>query len=327
MEWSNFHRKTNKHLNDKHQKHISSNDDLDKIWESVASYKSDYKPDMEAGLRRFKDRIKNESQIDPPKVIALKPRRNVKSTWYAIAASLSALVVVTFIWYQNSSANPLIASYTTTAGEQKEVSLPDGSKVWMNESSKLTFDWENNQVKRAVVYEGEGFFDITKDPNKPFIIEGPKSTVTVLGTSFNYRDYPDEGIADVEVLTGKVKFKVGQLEKEVEPQERGFINDTDQVDVKSAKNLNADSWRDLSLQFLNTPLGEILEDLGRHYHVVFSQENLGIKDCTYTSNFTDESLEDVLRVIERISGGEVKEKADGSYQLIGGVCASSKEEI
>ena len=97
----------------------------------------------------------------------------------------------------------------TSRKEIREIALPDGSKVWLNKGSTLRYGKELQSVaQREVWLEGEAYFEVVHKPQQPFVVHAAGAVTQVLGTSFNMRSYPDESTVAVDVLTGKVNFKL-----------------------------------------------------------------------------------------------------------------------
>ncbi|MEM1216161.1 MAG: FecR domain-containing protein, partial [Bacteroidota bacterium] len=122
----------------------------------------------------------------PAKVRTLRGRSGL-----AIAASVAILLVAGW-WWQRSSATaeiiPIIAR--TVVGEQQEVTLPDGTKIWLNETTEVTY--EDRTDERYLAFSGEAYFDVATDSLRPFRIYTSDAVTTVLGTAFNLRAYPEE---------------------------------------------------------------------------------------------------------------------------------------
>ena len=317
MEWSKILRKTNRQLNSQ-DKNPLTDPELSKIWKVVESYKSDFEPDIEAGIERFKNRV-NQNKKEQTQVITLENRRPSLGGWQRVmvmAASIAALVLVGLFGLQRWN-NSDTQVYVTNTSETKEIGLPDGTNVTLNQNSWLKVAWKQNDPLRMVKFKGEAFFKVAKDPNKPFIIEGPKSKVTVLGTSFNYRDYPEELMADVEVHTGKVRFQIEDKKVEIVPKKRGqFMNN--KLSVRPSNNLNAASWKNQKLTFWNTYLPEVIDDLERHFSVEFDFSKSSILDCQLTLNFTNETVEEAIETLKTALGVEINQIGANKYEAAGG---------
>ena len=291
--------------------------DLEKILQAVDSYPSNYQPDVEAGVQRFKQRIRAEQS---PK-LRVASRRIL-----AIAASVSLIIVALFGWQKYAY---LGSDVIITAANQKEtITLPDGTIVTLNENSKLSYDWAKRFAEnRMIELSGEAYFEVRKQMNRPFEITTPNSKVKVLGTAFNLKDYPVDGKSIVKVTEGEVAFKGNNSKKELVlvEEERGIYNSnaTSEKQVlvkKEASNLNANSWIVEELKFRSTSIETVFDDLEDHYNIEIRVENTTLLNCKHTGSFKDKSIEEVLKSLTT-SYHLIFEKLDeNSYQLMEGNC-------
>ncbi len=291
-------------------------EELSEIWKAVESYKSGYEPDVEAGKERFKKMI--EASEKKARVYSL-PNRSKQTNWgysLSIAAGLAIIAVIGFLISRQFQQDYYLV-VSTAANEQKEVILPDGSTVLLNELSHLEIAWPKNEPSRIVNFQGEGFFDVFENPNRPFVVIGPTSQVTVLGTSFNYRDYPEEATADVEVVTGKVRFQVDKKSIRVTPKNRGEYRQNE-LSVRPSLDLNADSWTNQELNFRNSSLPSVIQDLERHFGITMNLTKSQISNCSFTTDFSNASLEEVLESLKTSFGVEIKSTEEGRFEVIGG---------
>ncbi len=289
--------------------------DIDKIWRAVESYPSNYQPDVEEGLERFKKRIKAERT------------GKIRVLWrpaFSVAAAVLVLVAIG-LWWQNFAYTGS-GSITTNSGEIATITLPDGTEVTLNKNSTLTYDWSDRfQATRSVHFRGEGYFQVRKQANRPFAITTPMTRVEVLGTAFNLKNYAENEIAIVEVNEGSVAFKERNSSEQiiVLPHEQGICDPQNSkgIDKVSVRNLNAHSWMTKELSFRNTPLQEIIDDLEKHYNVQIEILNDALATCKYTTHFKNDSIEQVLQVLQASFGLSVRQAdTPNHYQLIGGSC-------
>ena len=145
------------------------------------------------------------------KVKIFKVRR--RAFYAGIAASILLLLSVAYIFYQNTSGyqaveQPLaMIEKSTKMGEKSTFRLPDGTKVSLNSGSSLVFPEHFDENGRTVMLKGEAFFDVKRDERRPFTVTSEKLLITVLGTSFNVKAYPEEDEKQVWVASGKVKVE------------------------------------------------------------------------------------------------------------------------
>lgn len=194
-------------------------------------------------------------------------------------------------------------SVRTTTDERRLVMLSDGSKIWVNSHSKITYDSSFNDRTRAVELDGEAFFDIRPDPLRPFIIKTGKVTTTVLGTAFNIRAFPGENVVTVTVARGKVKVETGNKKPETitANQQITFQLETEKledraVDVVDA--LEVANWIKSDFILQEVTLGEVEEILEQRYSVDIRFDNEQLKKCRFTSTFFHTaSLDEVITAI------------------------------
>ena len=141
-------------------------------------------------------------------------RSKKKIKWYWVAASIAGLAVlfgVSRMLLKENAVKPLareVNEITTRLGSKSKVELPDGSTVWLNAGSKLTYKEDFGKEIREVSLSGEGFFDVTKMKDKPFIIHTSSIDIKVLGTVFNVMAYPEDKRTETSLIRGKVEVTI-----------------------------------------------------------------------------------------------------------------------
>lgn len=183
-------------------------------------------------------------------------------------------------------------------GTRTVVDLPDGSKVWLNSGSRLTYPASFADNQREVRLEGEAFFDIEKE-SKPFLVQNSGPTVKVYGTRFNVNDYADEDHVVVALEEGSVALEKDGEERFLVPGEVSVYNRENQKLSIQHQNLEPFlSWREGKLIFRNTHLDEIVRVLQRQYNVVFEFEDPTLASYQYNATFGNESLEQILQLLK-----------------------------
>lgn len=186
--------------------------------------------------------------------------------------------------------------------EVRTVELPDGSKVTLNHTSKLKYSKEFGEINREVFLEGEAYFEVAKDPSKPFLINASNSVIEVLGTSFNVNAYKDNPEVEVVVNSGVVAFSSKKAPDEkiiLKPGEKGkLLKNTQQLNLQKNTDTNFLAWKTRKLIFENASLEEVVESLEKVYHKNFNIQSENIKGCTITTTFDNQNLESVMLIIE-----------------------------
>jgi ferric-dicitrate binding protein FerR (iron transport regulator) len=199
-----------------------------------------------------------------------QPSARVLALWPAlrIAAVLVPLLLAGALLWPRLRP-PQLLHYATGVGEYQEVVLPDSSHVWLRPRSELTCA-ATFGAERTVQLRGEAFFDVTKDPNHPFVVHTAKVNVKVLGTSFLVKAYPPLATATVLVRTGRVQVAHQQRQLAVLlPHDQLVYNDNNQQVTLSQNEFSNSSPTSQLLTFEQASLPEILLQLENYYPVHF----------------------------------------------------------
>lgn len=212
-------------------------------------------------------------------------------------------------------------SIHTQSGEKKEWSLPDGSKVWLNENSTLEYD--SSFDPRVLALNGEAFFEVTKQEGKTFEIVSGQTKTIVLGTSFNLRAYPDENQVKLVVNSGKVAFREDQPDTRPLILEAGdagvFDRETKLLTERLDLDENAMAWKTEVLTFENTQLKNVLPVLEQYFDITIKTKNQQIINCHLTGKYERPQLDQLLNVLSYSLDLKI-EKEEGTYILIGDGC-------
>jgi transmembrane sensor len=240
-----------------------------------------------------------------------------RNLFYRFARIAAAIVVCIGLYFfstknfQPWSDKKIIA---TTGVELSAITLPDGSTVDLNANSKLTYPEEFESDKRVVVLEGEAFFEVMKNPLKPFLIKTGEVTTEVVGTSFNICGKPDKVV--VTVLTGKVMFyKQRNNSVVMTVGEEGIYSDNG-FEKKLNDDVNFLSWKTNVLTFQNTPMSKVIMDLNRHFGKRIQLKPNSLQGCALTSKFQNQTLEDILKELSTVFSLRIENTSDTI--LIGG---------
>lgn len=171
----------------------------------------------------------------------------------------------------------------TPKGGEYKIILEDSSIVWLNASSKLTFPNSFGKNSREVVLEGEGYFDVTHDSLRPFIVKFKGKEIKVLGTSFNIRSYKDDLNEYVTLAKGRIILKVNNTSYKMAPNQQAIIPDSNQnVIMKMVDSSIYTAWKDGQVVYNNAPLKEIVEDLQRWFDVGITYETKELKTFRFS---------------------------------------------
>ena len=188
-------------------------------------------------------------------------------------------------------------------GQKLTVFLSDGSKVKLNAESRLTYTKPFDDEKRVVYLEGEAFFEVAADPEKPFIVRTSELETRVLGTSFNVKAYPEDGRIDVAVKSGKVSVTSQKIKNSdilgnnvvLSPTEMAsYSQKENQFRVSVYDEKEVLSWSDGTLYFNNATMAEFVAKLERWYGIEIVVARKTPVKKGIVGEFKDQSLEEIL---------------------------------
>ncbi len=259
-------------------------------------------------------RYKLETVDDGAPVYPMIASRKINWRRYVAAAAIIGILASSLLWYNLSGnkQNSSIADFTKAnykeilrAGndQRKEVQLPDGSVALLNYGSVLKIADNFNQSERWVYLEGEAFFSVKKDAEKPFVVITNQTATTALGTSFKVRNYAGENNGNVMLATGKVKVQsllAGVNKKEdilLLPGEEAEWEKNEQPHKSGFDQQTLLDWRNTTIIFDKANLTKIIQSLEFYYGVQVSLENKARIPIAFTGKFYGKSLKDVLEAI------------------------------
>ena len=159
--------------------------------------------------------------------------------------------------------------------------LSDGTGVWLNAETQLTYQTVFGTGERRVFLRGEAYFKVTADPARPFIVESENHTVTVLGTSFAIRAYGDEPLILTTLESGRVKVAAGDDTADLRPGMQSVARDG-RIDVREVDTSVYTAWYTGKFVFVDQPLDEILATLARWYDINILYTEPGIENIRFT---------------------------------------------
>lgn len=242
------------------------------------------------------------------------PKRVLMYTYLRRAAAIAAVFLVAVVGvYMFSNQNISSELITVIAKVQnEEVTLADGSIVYLNKNATLTYPEVFNSSERELTLQGEAFFEVAKDAARPFIIHTIHSEVSVLGTSFNVNAESNQ--TEVSVTTGKVK--VQSLNREAStiltPNQSATVNEQG-LDAYPTNNQNYLAWKTGVFYFEKATLNDVVRDLNSYYSPKITLENFDA-DCQFSSTFQQKELTEIIEIIQLSCGLQLRQK-NGNYEL------------
>ncbi len=272
------------------------------LWEKSKTLNLSTPIDVESALLKTKKRI-----------AGLQPKKH----WIRILRQAAAVLVLSFsfsildhYFFKSKGSTPaseqmVYQEIKATRGTLTNLVLADGTKVWLNSESTLSFPISfNNQEERKVELNGEGYFEVTQNKDKPFIVKTSTLNVKVYGTAFNVLAYKDEPSMTVALVEGKVSL---MKEYSSGSKELMMLKPNDVVEYDTRENmLNHHSdislnkytaWKDGYMVFFGDPVTKVVQKLENWYNVDIEVADNALQNYQFTATFADESLEQVLYLL------------------------------
>jgi ferric-dicitrate binding protein FerR (iron transport regulator) len=237
--------------------------------------------------------------------------RRARMWRFVAAAVVIAGVVFAVRFLFGPSTERLVADTSSLSA-----TLADSSRVTLLPGTRIT---ARMGAERQVALNGRAYFEVTKDPEHPFVVEAGALTVTVLGTSFEVTAYDTATSMQVRVREGRVQVVTNNDTLVLVSGEHARFDRARQVLAREAAG-PVERWGGRILQFEQAPLSLVVRQLRERYGVEVELANEAIGRCALTATFEEEPVEQVLQVVAATFGLQVEPIAPGRYMLIGDGC-------
>lgn len=278
---------------------IRSNGNMQRIFEDKLAMSD---PSMDDGVK--KRIFENIRQGIRAKERTIPIHRNWKRAlqWAAILILpvVSALSVYYFTQDTDNSRQPTVI--TARNGEKAEVVLPDGSKVWINSGSTLTYEKSFNRKKRPVYLEGEAYFEVAKNTKRPFIVKTQSMDVQAIGTAFNVRSYKSDQHVSAILLEGKVKVTASGKETTLNVNQRAtfdrYSNLLTTDEVRASRFIE---WKNGNIYFNNQTFNDIALTLSRIYNVNIQFASEELRPMRFSGTLGSSGIKNALDILSLAS--------------------------
>jgi transmembrane sensor len=267
-------------------------------WNITGSSYDNYEPDLLRGW----DIVSRETVHK--KVVPFRQ----KSVSIRILKITAAVLLLLAGWYGgrlviNKAGLPESQLFVySTSDNIKKLQLRDGTFIWLNKNSEVKIPSNFNKHKRSINLEGEAYFEVAPNKNKPFTILAGNTFTKVVGTSFNLRAYSHENKIRITVFTGIVAFTATDnktVNNVLMAGDRGiYRNDTKELWKELTLEPNDLAWKTGTLHFKNAPLEEVCEVLSDYYNISIEIDPEIAKSKYFTGKFQKASLNEMLDIIE-----------------------------
>lgn len=223
----------------------------------------------------------------------------------------------------NNAGDALINQIIVPAGHRHAVSLSDGTMVMLNSGSKLVFPADFVEKTREVYLVGEGYFEVSKNPQKPFIVKTDKMDIRVLGTKFNISAYADEKVTSAVLVEGSVSIVVqdgrflGNTTKKLIPNQGYFYSsETSMSEIKQVDVADYVSWKDGLFRFKDQPLHNVVQRVSKYYNKNILIEGNKLSETLISGKLVlTDDISVLLNYLTKTLEVRYEFKEDGTYVI------------
>lgn len=251
------------------------------------------------------DRNKNENSFTRQR--KRFPLQKVLFETGKVAVIITLLITIGLRLHNQKMEKILSATNTLVvpAGQRANIQLPDGTNVWLNARSELTYPAYFTGSSREVKLNGEAYFEVTHDKNQPFIVHTRQYDIEVLGTSFNVEAYPDSEDFSTALIEGVIELNnLDSPEKKIllSPGEK-VINENGTLKISEIDNYEIYRWREGLICFTYIRFTDLMKQFEKCFGISIILENPSLHDKVFSGKFRiSDGVDNALRVLQREGG-------------------------
>ena len=245
--------------------------------------------------------ITNQLTLPPKSKTGFQVRKLVIELVKIAAIFVIALIAVHYFFKPSKVIEPVaMQSIAVPPGQRAELTLSDGTKVWLNAKTTLIFPNHFDSDSRIVTLDGEGYFEVTSNKKQPFTVKTPRYDLKVWGTKFNVLDYSSKPFFETALFEGSVELlnPGGTKGELISPNERVFL---DNGHLKSAliRNYNHFLWKEGMISFDNESFPDMVRKLELYFDLKIIVKNKSLLSYTCTGKFrTKDGVDHILKVLQ-----------------------------
>jgi len=291
---------------------------LYKFFEGNASFEEEVavKQWMEESIENRQSFLKERKLFDAmlllgnEKVIKAGKKRysinlsSLRTELIKIAAVIAITLGGSYLYHQYLFEKELMATNTISvpAGQRINMTLTDGTNVWLNARTSLTYPVKFSKKNRQVILDGEAYFEVAKDKTKPFIVQTNKYNVEVLGTKFDVNAYSETGEFETTLMSGSVRVASTSDPAQkltLKPNNKVYLQDGE-LHVSVVDDFNPYRWKEGLICFKNESFTSIMKDFEKYYGLTIQVRNKEVLKYVYTGKFRQtDGIDYALRVLQK----------------------------
>ena len=224
--------------------------------------------------------------------------------WLKIASVIILTLTINYLYQEYKSENEVIAMNTVSvpAGQRTNITLPDGTNVWLNARTTLQYPVTFSQKQRTVFLKGEAYFDVKKNKSRPFIVHTDAYSIEVLGTKFNVDAYPETEKFETTLMHGSVKvtLKADSSQTVILKPDHKLSLEKGRFVMTKVEDYNPYRWKEGLICFSDESFPNIMKDFEKYYGVKIVIENKNVLQINFTGKFRQtDGIDYALRILQK----------------------------
>ena len=243
----------------------------------------------------------NQHVMIPKKTPAYK---GVMKQWIKVACIVILTLICNRLYTELAGKKKDVAMNTISvpAGQRTNLTLPDGTNVWLNARSTLQYPTDFNEKKRSVLLKGEAFFNVASNKDIPFVVQTDRYEVEALGTQFDVEAYPDQDVFEATLMSGSIKIAsqidAGQT-MVLEPEYKVCITEG-RWQVEKVDDFGPYRWKEGLICFKDEAFGDIMKSFEKYYGIKIYVRNQKVMDYSFTGKFRQaDGVDYALRILQK----------------------------
>lgn len=262
-----------------------------KLFDAIVLNRSVPKRQISTGLEKKPDKLRH--------IVFVREAMRLAAVIFIVLAGSWCF----YIYHNTDDVQPLMQTINVPAGQRLNLTLPDGTNVWVNANSTIRYPINFNKTERMVCVDGQAYFEVAQNKKVPFIVKSPQVMIQVIGTKFDVCDYSrEEGNFHATLMEGSMKvFLKNEKQKQVmlEPEDKAHIN-SGKLIVTRVTDFSQYQWKEGLISFKNESFGEIIRIFERIYDMQIVMDNTATADIVYTGKFRmTDGIDYALRVLQQ----------------------------
>lgn len=254
--------------------------------------------------RKVFDALMLHNPLPEKKMSILNISHGKSMAWLKIAIAVIFTLLLSFFYQEHKAGldSKAMSIVSVPEGQRTNITLPDGTNVWLNARTTIQYPVSFNRRERFVILKGEAYFDVKRNESKPFIVHTDVCNVEVLGTKFNVNAYPEAGRFETTLMHGSVKvtLKTDSLQTVILEPDHKLSLEKGRLIMSKVEDYNPYRWKEGLICFSDESFPNIMKDFEKYYGVRIVIENGKVLQNSFTGKFRQsDGIDYALRILQK----------------------------